>query len=564
MTRQPTAGDGEGEVDLAAAHARFARAVVAIYVATAAVAVVLFVASLLTDLGHQRDQARATLLLETQLGAHHLGRHLGLLAEEVRRLGLRSEVDLTDQDFGPERALLNQSHGQSPFFNRGVAILDADGRVAWSEPASFLPRGDLPVDPALLVQLRRAHGVQIVPASRSGPPSSSAVLYVASPVERAGRVEGVLLGAIDLATTGVVDLASGRKTAGLSLATRDGRLLCPPGSPLAREGSESSPLALLAGGDPFVRDSQLAGEATVVAAAPVQGTDVALLAAVPAGRLYEPSRRRFLARLLPGLAVAALPLVGLSVLLRDSLRTFRAAEERAVRGERLRSVGEAASLIAHEVRNALNGLRMGLDLALPGDPGRLEGRQGEALRGLRQEVERLTGFTADLLRFSQGIAPRAVPLDLSAFATKVGELFTPAAERLGVAFRTVPAEAPLDVLADPTLVHAVIANLVGNAIDFAAAGGAPSPTVEMQLQARQGRAEMRVSDNGHGVAEGVRPRLFEPFVTSKPSGVGLGLALSRRIARAHGGDLELERSAVGAVFVVTLPLRTPAAGGGAA
>jgi len=129
--------------------------------------------------------------------------------------------------------------------------------------------------------------------------------------------------------------------------------------------------------------------------------------------------------------------------------------------------------------------------------------------------------------------------------------------------RVVPAEVPLDVLADPTLMHVVIANLVGNGIEFAAAGGGPPPTVEVRLEAREGRAEMRVSDNGRGVEESVRPRLFEPFVTSKPSGVGLGLALSRRIARAHGGDLGLERSTGGAVFLMTLPLRARPEGEGA-
>src|SRR5262249_33806377 len=154
MTRGATR-DGEGAADLAAAHARFARAVIAIYVATAAVAVALFVISLATDLRHQRDEARATLLLGTQMRAHHLARHFGLLSEEVRRLGLRSEVDLSDQNFEPERALLDHSHGQSPFFNRGVAILDADGHVVWSQPASFLPLGELPVEASLLDELRR-------------------------------------------------------------------------------------------------------------------------------------------------------------------------------------------------------------------------------------------------------------------------------------------------------------------------------------------------------------------------------------------------------------------------
>jgi len=67
------------------------------------------------------------------------------------------------------------------------------------------------------------------------------------------------------------------------------------------------------------------------------------------------------------------------------------------------------------------------------------------------------------------------------------------------------------------------------------------------------QARVRVSDNGPGVPQHVKPRLFEPFVSGKPSGTGIGLTLSRRIARAHGGDLVLEETAAGASFVLSLP-----------
>jgi signal transduction histidine kinase len=72
-------------------------------------------------------------------------------------------------------------------------------------------------------------------------------------------------------------------------------------------------------------------------------------------------------------------------------------------------------------------------------------------------------------------------------------------------------------------------------------------------EAEGSQARVRVMDNGPGVSKTVRPRLFEPFVTSKPNGVGVGLALSRRIARAHGGDIVLEDSQPGAAFDLILP-----------
>jgi two-component system C4-dicarboxylate transport sensor histidine kinase DctB len=115
------------------------------------------------------------------------------------------------------------------------------------------------------------------------------------------------------------------------------------------------------------------------------------------------------------------------------------------------------------------------------------------------------------------------------------------------------------VEADGALLHAVISNLAGNALD-AATAGSPSPRVEVRIDVRGGAAYLRVCDNGPGVSASMKPRLFEPFQTEKANGVGIGLALARKIARAHGGELVLDetrpprRSFPGASFVLTLPL----------
>jgi len=102
-----------------------------------------------------------------------------------------------------------------------------------------------------------------------------------------------------------------------------------------------------------------------------------------------------------------------------------------------------------------------------------------------------------------------------------------------------------------------VANLVGNALDFAQQGTDGPPRVVVGVDAAAGQARVRVIDNGPGVADAVRARIFEPFVTGRPNGVGIGLALSRKIARAHGGDLTLEETLAGAAFRLTLPLEAP-------
>src|SRR5262249_43755095 len=161
--------------------------------ATAGVGIVLLVITLAADRAHQKDEARERLSLETQVRAHYLARHLHLLVEELTRLGLRSEVDLLDENMAPERSLLSLSHENSAVFNVGVAILDSKATVLWSEPQSFLA-GGLPASlPELMATLRRTGAVQIVP----GQPDQLrvATLYVASPIMRGSQFTGALLGA---------------------------------------------------------------------------------------------------------------------------------------------------------------------------------------------------------------------------------------------------------------------------------------------------------------------------------------------------------------------------------
>ena len=534
----------EAGTELAAAHARFARAAMSIYVGTAAVALGLLLVSLVTDLEHQEKTAIDMLSLETQVRSHYLTRHLQLLTDELTRLGLRSEVNLLDENMEPERSLLRLSHEKSAFFDLGVAILGRDRAVLWSEPETFLAPGFRPLPEGSFADLQQSRSAEVVAAEWT---SGALVLYAVSPILRNGRFTGALLGGLDPATL-LRDRSAGTMVA---LFTKDDALVSPLRLPF-----DTGPVWQAAGShpvNPFAFEVELGGRPEVVAGAPVHDTGFTLLALADADALFGPARRRLATRLGLGLALASLPLVLVAFLLRHSLRTFRRAEEDAVRGERLRSLGEAVDLIAHEVKNSLNGLRLGLDLILQGDRTGLEARQRRAVSGLRQEMERLSDFTSELLFFSKGVVPRPVSLDLAQFVPKVTELARDAAEAQGVALKVLPADARAPVRADPALVHVVIANLVGNAVAFAAVGEAARPWVEVKVTSADSTAEMVVRDSGPGVAASVKPRLFEPFVTGKPNGVGIGLALSRRIARAHGGDLVHEDVPAGATFRLILP-----------
>jgi signal transduction histidine kinase len=111
----------------------------------------------------------------------------------------------------------------------------------------------------------------------------------------------------------------------------------------------------------------------------------------------------------------------------------------------------------------------------------------------------------------------------------------------------------------PEKLRQVLVNLVRNAAEAAGAGG----RISVVLTERDGTAEIAIEDSGPGIPPELRPRLFEPFFTTKPSGTGLGLAVSRAIARAHGGDLAADAATGGgARFALRLPCGpTPRAAG---
>ena len=212
---------------LATAHSRFARAALAIYVATALVAVSLLVLAMVTDKTHDEDQTCEKILLETHVRAHSLSQRLGLLVDELRRLSERSEVDLFDENLAPEKSLLQLSHERSTFFNLGVVILDKQGFVVWSEPEAFLAQGTSFGSESWFRNVRRHRAFRIVPVQ---PDRADSVLYVVSPLIKNHDFAGALLGAVDLAR-GDALLPKAAAKALTVLATQDGTVVYPPVPP---------------------------------------------------------------------------------------------------------------------------------------------------------------------------------------------------------------------------------------------------------------------------------------------------------------------------------------------
>ena len=212
---------------------------------------------------------------------------------------------------------------------------------------------------------------------------------------------------------------------------------------------------------------------------------------------------------------------------------------------------------SHELRTPLTSVQMGVYLLLEGAAGELNDKQAEVLSACREDCERLDKLMRDLLDLSRIEAgesqPKLETLDLRALITKEADELRPQVEAKGIGFRLrVPKDLAL-VIADAAQISRVIANLVVNAIRYTRDG-------EISLEAAQrGRyVNVSVSDTGSGIPAEYLPHIFDKFVQvpgAPTGGAGLGLAISRLIIEAHGGQISAQSElGRGSAFSFTLPI----------
>ena len=252
-------------------------------------------------------------------------------------------------------------------------------------------------------------------------------------------------------------------------------------------------------------------------------------------------------------SVVTAPLAGRSgavtsavAVVRDISR-LRQLEAEVRRGETLAAAGQMAIGLAHEIRNPLSAIRGAAQLMQRelGD----EARWGEYTSVLLKEVTRVNSIIEMLLDLGRPVTLHAVPLNVHQLLERVALLLEEEATSLGVQFvrRYDPSLPP--IMADEDRIVQVFHNLVRNAIEAMPGGGRLTLVTRLSMnplfakvdlgQGQKSLAEIQIADEGQGMPEATRDKVFTPFFSTKDRGLGLGLALCHRIIEEHKGAIQV-------------------------
>lgn len=223
-------------------------------------------------------------------------------------------------------------------------------------------------------------------------------------------------------------------------------------------------------------------------------------------------------------------------------------QQEMMRAEQLAAVGQLAAGMAHEVRNPLTSIKLLVGAARRRGNG--QALSPEDLLVIHEEVERLEAKVQMLLDFARPPESRRRLCDVREIVNRTIALVQTRAREQNVTIECLVPTLPVEVHADADQLSSVLINLYFNALDAMPAGG----RLTVELRSEDG-IELTITDTGPGIVPEIASRLFTPFVSSKATGTGLGLSVSRRVVQDHGGQLtganRLDRP--GARFTLRLP-----------
>ena len=256
-----------------------------------------------------------------------------------------------------------------------------------------------------------------------------------------------------------------------------------------------------------------------------------------------------------GLAIVAAGILGMAAILHNQhshMQEVKALEIEVLHRERLSALGNLAATVAHEIRNPLNAISMGLQRLKvefqPTDDQEQYSRVTELMLG---EVHRLNSIVEQFLSLARPLEIKPEALRVQDVLNELATLVAGEAQQSKVQIRVVAPLTLPPLKADREYLRQTLLNLILNGLQAMPDGG----TLTLKANTSNGNFLISVTDTGIGIAPENRRRIFEPYFTTKAKGSGLGLAIARRIIEAHGGTITVSSETdQGCCFQICLPL----------
>ncbi|WCN38901.1 transporter substrate-binding domain-containing protein [Aneurinibacillus uraniidurans] len=217
--------------------------------------------------------------------------------------------------------------------------------------------------------------------------------------------------------------------------------------------------------------------------------------------------------------------------------------------EKMRALGQLVAGVAHEIRNPLTSMKTFIDLL----PRKYESSsfRDELLRHVPEALQRMNRIVEDLLDYARPKYPRRTIIDVSSLLDSLIIIISPTLKKENVHL-SFAVEPNMQLYSDPDQLKQVLLNLMLNAIDAMKESAERHLSIEMKVEGETGC--IRITDTGCGIKESNLSHIFEPFYTSKSSGVGLGLTLSYQWICENNGEIEvITKEGHGTTFCITLP-----------
>jgi signal transduction histidine kinase len=230
-----------------------------------------------------------------------------------------------------------------------------------------------------------------------------------------------------------------------------------------------------------------------------------------------------------------------------------------VQAERLAAIGQTIAALSHHIKNILQGLKSGSEILKLGLADKDERLLQQGWTIVDKNQGRIFDLVMDMLSYSKDREPAFEEIDVNRIVRDVVELMDGRAKELGATLETRLDDELPPIHADPEGLHRALLNVVSNALEAVEDRKKPQVGIITALDNEPGWVRIAVLDNGVGIPPSKLADIFKPFVSSKGSkGTGLGLPVSRKLMREHGGDLVVQsQPGRGSRFILRLPIQSP-------